>query len=189
MKFNIPAYSQYLDIKNKEWQDKSCGIVALKSILDFWSDKTKKKYPDGDKLIEIGLGLNAYISGIGWRHKELIEIAKSFGLDGENFDWVKNSSEEAFQKMLPYLEKYPLAVSVHPLFETQNQGGHLVVLTGFEPAISSVTGTRFKPAKLRLHEFTLLQNSFYDNSDVPTLRRESEPRPCVGAILAWDELR
>ena len=41
--------------------------------------------------------------------------------------------------------------------------------TGFEPAISAVTGQRFKPTKLRLHEFTLLQNSLYDNFDIPTL--------------------
>ncbi len=132
MKFNVPPYSQYLDIKNQEWQHRGCGIIALKSILDFWSDKNKKTYPDGDKLVEIGLGLNAYIPGVGWRHKELVEIAKSFGLDGKNFDWFQKPPKEAFQEMIPHLEKYPLAVSVHPLFETQNQGGHLVVLTGFE---------------------------------------------------------
>ncbi|MFH0803582.1 MAG: C39 family peptidase [Candidatus Tagabacteria bacterium] len=132
MKFNVPSYSQYLDIKNKEWQDRACGIIALKSILDFWSDENKKIYPDGDKLVEIGLELNAYIPDIGWRHKELVDIAKSLDLDGKNFDWFKKTPEEAFQKMFPYLEKYPLAASVHPLFETQNQGGHLVVLTGFE---------------------------------------------------------
>lgn len=132
MKFNVPPYSQYLDIKNKEWQHRSCGIIALKSILDFWSDKNKKIYPDGDKLVEIGLGLNAYIPNVGWRHKELVEIAKIFGLDGQNFDWTKVPSEEAFKKMIPYLDKYPITASVHPLFETQNQGGHLVILTGLE---------------------------------------------------------
>ncbi len=132
MKFNVPPYSQYLDIKNQEWQHRACGIIALKSILDFWSDETKERYSDADKFIEMGLELNAYIPGTGWRHKELVEIAKSFDLDGENFDWFKKTPEEAFQKMIFYLEKYPLAASIHPLFETQNQGGHLVVLTGFE---------------------------------------------------------
>ncbi len=100
--------------------------------MNFWSDKNKKTYPDGDKLVEIGLKLNTYIPDVGWRHKELVEIAKSFELDGKNFDWFKKSPEEAFQEMIFYLDRHPLAASIHPMFETQNQGGHLIVLIGFE---------------------------------------------------------
>ena len=36
MKLAVPYYSQIKDTENPDWKDKSCGIAALKMVLDFY---------------------------------------------------------------------------------------------------------------------------------------------------------
>lgn len=129
--FRAPCYSQYLDVKNSEWKRKSCGIVALKMILDYWAREENKKIPDIDELVKIGLNMGAYINGIGWKHKALVQIAKQYGFKGRNFDWRADSAETALAKMTGYLKLYPIMASVYKNFDLR-EGGHLITLIGME---------------------------------------------------------
>ena len=124
--FKIPAYSQFLDVEDKKWKSRACGIVALKIVLEYWGVKEK-----ADDLIKLGLKQDAYIPGIGWKHGGLVSIAKEFGLRGENLDWFKDLPEEAFEKLLSKLEKYPVLASIYKNFKLGGSG-HLIVLTGYE---------------------------------------------------------
>ena len=123
MQFKVP---QFLDIEDKKWKSRSCGIVSLKSILEYWGVKENIK-----DLIDLGLKKGAYISGIGWKHKGLALIAKDYGLVGKNYDWFKNKPETAFKKLLPKLKKYPVIISIYKNLKP-GKSGHLVVLTGHE---------------------------------------------------------
>jgi ABC-type bacteriocin/lantibiotic exporter with double-glycine peptidase domain len=126
-KHKVPTYSQFLDTKNSSWKNRSCGITALKSILEYELGKS----PSIDDLIKIGLENNAYIKGIGWKHKELAEIANNFGLKGKNLEWRNLKPKEAFKKILKFFPKNPIMASVFKNFNPKNNG-HFIVLTGFE---------------------------------------------------------
>ena len=89
------------------------------------------KSPSINTLIKRGVKNGAYIKNIGWSHKGLVELAKSYDLKGKNYDWFKKTPEEAWQKTIPYFKKYPIIASVYKNFNYKNNG-HLIVITGFK---------------------------------------------------------
>ena len=131
MKFNVPAYSQFLDIDDKEWSGRSWGIVSLKMLLDYWNNESEVAPEDLENLVTEALDLDAYIPGIGWKHKELVDTAKAHGMEGENLDWTDEYQDVAFNKVVPYLEKHPVIASVFKDLKA-GESGHLVVVTGYE---------------------------------------------------------
>lgn len=131
MRFKVPRYSQYLDIKEKEWQEKSCGILCLKTLLDYWGEKEGIAPKNADELVEEGLKIDGYIPGVGWKHRELVWIAKNYGLDGENLEWPDEHYDIAFNRIIPHLEEHPIIASVHKDL-IKEKGGHLIVITGYE---------------------------------------------------------
>jgi uncharacterized protein YvpB len=131
MRAEVPLYSQYIDVENKDWQGKSCGIVALKMLLDYWMDNPNEKPEKFEELIDEGLGYGGYVPGLGWAHKELAIMAKGYGLDGQSFDWSDEHTDIAFNKTVPHLTNHPVMVSIHKDLK-EDGPGHLVVLTGYE---------------------------------------------------------
>jgi len=131
MKFDVPAYSQFLDVDDEKWNGKSCGIVSLKMLLDYW-DNESEVTPEGiNNLITEALASDAYIPGVGWRHKGLVDVARAHGLEGENLDWTSEHQDIAFNKVIPHLAKHPVMASVFKNLKP-GESGHLVVATGYE---------------------------------------------------------
>ena len=130
MLMDIPRYSQYLDVRNKSWRSRSCGIVALKMTLEYWyrAGKMKKAPPSIPALNRRGHAVGAYIRNIGWSHKGLALLASRLGLDGKNYDWAPLTPPAAFKKLLPYLRRGPIIASVYRDPRTKRDG-HLVVVT------------------------------------------------------------
>ena len=131
MNFKTPEYSQFLDIENEEWKNKSCGILSLKMLIDYWSGQNDVDPKDIENLIDEGLTIDAYIPDVGWRHDGLVEIAKNHGLDGESFDWMDEHPDIAFNKIIPHLSEHPVIASIYKDL-VNGDSGHLVVLTGYE---------------------------------------------------------
>jgi len=131
MRYTTPQYSQFLDVKDKEWKGKSCGIVSLKMLMDYWLDNPSAAPEKFEELINEGLGCGGYVPGVGWRHKELADVARSHGLDGENFDWTDEHVDVAFNKVVPHLAVHPVMASIYRDLNG-DEPGHLVVLTGYE---------------------------------------------------------
>ena len=131
MKFDTPGYSQFLDVEDEEWKDRCCGILSLKMLLDYWGGQSNISPEDVESLIGEGLEIGAYIPDIGWKHKELVELAQNHGLDGEDFDWMDEHPDVALNKVIPHLSEHPIIVSIHKDL-IEGNSGHLVVLTGYE---------------------------------------------------------
>ncbi len=129
MVFLVPSYSQYLDVPLPKWRGKSCGIVALKMVLDYWKGKTITDSPTIKTLIRLGVSKNAYIPGIGWRHSGLAHLARHYHLQAKNYDWASEPKRAALKKLLLVLKKQPIIASIYRNTKTK-KGGHLVVLTG-----------------------------------------------------------
>jgi len=95
---------------------------SLKKLSEFLVDFT----------ISDGVKNKAYIENIGWSHQGLIDTAsKYFGLIGNRFDFAKENSETAFERMIEELKNNPVIASIYKNLNPQN-GGHLVVVFGID---------------------------------------------------------
>lgn len=131
MSFPVPSYSQYLDVPEEKWRGRSCGVIALKMLLDYSKNKTLTDSPTVQTIIRLGLSQKAYIPGIGWKHKGLVRIAHHFHFRAKNFDWANQSKKIALDKLFRLLDKQPIIASIYQDVKTK-KGGHLVVLTGVD---------------------------------------------------------
>ncbi len=136
----VPAYSQRIHIKDRKWQNRSCGIVSLAMVLNSLGGNTTL-----GKLLNIGQNLkftykdksySAYSKKGGWNHWGLVRLAEKQGFEGVVYDWnvdndvcKKISKAEAFKKTIQHLRRFPLLASVHNSFD-KARGGHLIVLIG-----------------------------------------------------------
>lgn len=132
MRHLIPFYSQHLDVSPKKWKNRSCGIVALKMVMDFWGMQRTRYRPIGfTDLIKKGVKNNAYIPKIGWRHKGLVRIAKQYGFSANNHDDAALSDGIAFRHLREHLFYGPVIASIHRNLNPKSHG-HLVVISKIE---------------------------------------------------------
>ena len=128
-RYGVPEYSQYLDIRSKKWNWRSCGVVSLFMILSYWDPTIKRS--DLPRLITYGVSQGAYREGVGWVHQGLLDLAIGLGFTGKRFDFFKQSDTAAFKSFLAQLKKGPVIISIYKGFNSNNGGGHLIVATGY----------------------------------------------------------
>ena len=125
MKLDIPYYSQYRDVEDKNWQKKACGLMCLKMVLDFYGAET----PTSDDFLKMALEKKAFGEN-GWIHDELLEIAFDFGVEADRKEF--ENKEIGVEFALNFLgQEQPIIVSVAKKFKYPGKF-HQVVLTGFE---------------------------------------------------------
>lgn len=123
---NIPFYSQFQDIQYPSWQKKGCGVASLAMVIDYYR-------PDAvsvDTLLSIATSSGAYNQNFGWIHKDLVQLARRFGLEGSNYDLGKSDRNTAFARLKDFLKKGPVITSVHYRFDPKSTIPHLVVVDG-----------------------------------------------------------
>jgi hypothetical protein len=162
MSREIPRYSQYLDVRDERWRSRSCGIVALKMVLDYWHSVHPLRIPPPTlaALLRRAYAAGAYVRNVGWSHRGLAAGARSLGLAGRNFDWAALPPRAAFKKLLPLVHRGPVIASVY-LDSRTREGGHLVVMTDvtrthvrvLDPAAKSRTRIR---SSITIPRFLLL---------------------------------
>lgn len=127
--WRVPRYSQFLDVKSNVWRRRSCGIVAMKMVLDYWRGTART--PSLATLIREGAASHAYLRNAGWRHAGLSALARRHGLAGRRLDWRKLTAVQAFEKLRREAKRAPTITSIHRNLDPK-RGGHLVVVTGIE---------------------------------------------------------
>lgn len=136
MKIQIPYYSQYMDVINKEWQPRACGIACLKMLLEARGVET----PTLDEMIKDGVALGAY-SENGWLHDGLIALGAKYGAELYRKEFRKKDADmvtsdklntEGINVILNELEMgRPVIVSAIKNFEIRNKF-HMVLVVGAE---------------------------------------------------------
>src|SRR3989344_3137686 len=130
----VPFYSQHMVVKDPLWRLLSCGIVALKSVLDYLKVET----PDPDELIRIGLSYNAH-SDSGWAHEGLVSVASLFGITMKRKEFRSQDSVEAEKLLKKGVDELVLSIekgkpvlisAIKKWVETKKF--HMMVLVGFE---------------------------------------------------------
>lgn len=146
MQLAVPFISQYDAQIEPDWQDRACGVVALKMVMDFHS---AADIPAVQDLITEGQLIGAYAKGVGWIHDGLAALARNHGFDAYRQEW-RSVFVDIISKVMresPYQERLlangirklvdtlsagsPVIVSIRSQFR-EDGGSHLAVLTGFE---------------------------------------------------------
>ncbi len=156
MLLSVPYYSQYLDVGDKNWRPRACGVVCLKMLLGAQFVKT----PSIDEMIRQGESIGAY-GPSGWTHEGLIALARKYYTKLSRAEWRQASwsrqtdvrdmipqnqkpteelNEEGIEFLISELRTgHPLIVSAIKNFDETNKF-HMVVLTGFEEVDGKVVG-------------------------------------------------
>jgi ABC-type bacteriocin/lantibiotic exporter with double-glycine peptidase domain len=123
---SVPPYSQHLHIHDPYWKDKSCGVVSLAMLIGYF-----QKEATPDEVLKLAIEKNAYLPGIGWKHRELADLAEKYNLLGNCYDWSNIDENTAIKNAENHIEKHPIMASVFSDFQPLN-GGHLIVVTKIE---------------------------------------------------------
>lgn len=143
MILKVPYYSQFKETKSSAWQDKSCGIAALKMVLDFHQPTNLSI----DELFQKGLEIGGYLENVGWYHHSLAILAKNLGFEAITRSW--NVTKESIEKLkqrgfddkdLEIMKEEQLEEGLYTLKQELSSNhpviisfpGHLVVLVGFD---------------------------------------------------------
>ncbi len=133
MKLDVPYYSQFLDVEDRYWMPRACGIVALKMVLDFH----RKDIPPIMELIEICSKAGGYGKS-GWFHDALVSLAKSFGL--ESYRKEKMDADGGTEEIVSSIRNgKPVLISAVKYILGQTKF-HMVAVTGFEEKDGVLTG-------------------------------------------------
>jgi uncharacterized protein YvpB len=126
---DVPHWVQYYDIQDDFWQGRSCGIVSLAMILDYYH----KKFELHD-LIERGVVVDNYNPAIGWKHQTIVDLAQEYGLLAHRTedDTVENLIESIYKDE-------PVIISIHRNWDP-TEGGHLAVLNGYFESEGKIEG-------------------------------------------------
>ena len=106
-----------------EWEDNCCGLACIQTILD----AEGLPVPTLDALLAKGIESGAYDAAKGWILRGLLELGRSYGLDGEVFP----QASIGFLESLPAVQITPIvSVSCNFPITPSAKGGHLVVFRG-----------------------------------------------------------
>lgn len=179
MILKVPYYSQVRETKNPDWEDKSCGIAALKMVLDFY----KPTQFSIDELFQKGLNLGGYKANVGWYHHCLALLAKSLGYKAVTRSWnipkesLEHLTERGFSKDdIEIVENQQIEEGIfslkneldrgHPVIVSVTKGfgkhgeGHLVTLIGYDEEVFTLNDPyeAIRPGK----EFKISFDDFKD---------------------------
>ncbi len=171
---NIPYYSEFEEIDGskehiKVFKRRSCGIVSVKMILDYLSDKYNKKRIPLNLLIKSSLKNRAYRLQLGqrkdygWIHSRLVQTIQEFGFKSFRHSYLIRPSdiqnivnenhnaksiilykEQVISESLYTIKKsidleIPIIISINKNLGKKNNP-HLVVLTGYKFENNNIVG-------------------------------------------------
>jgi uncharacterized protein YvpB len=122
---SVPFYSQFADITAPFWKGKSCGVVSLAMLLEFYTRATTTP----DSILVQAIAKNGFIPNIGWTYKSLIDVSRAYGMTGSSYDLGGQTRAHAFVAFKEALESGPVIASVHYQFDPTSTIPHLVLIT------------------------------------------------------------
>ncbi|MDD2935033.1 MAG: C39 family peptidase [Candidatus Pacebacteria bacterium] len=150
-KLDIPYYSQYTDVKDEYWKPRACGVLCLKSVLDFLeTTKNERSLESGslsaDEFIKLAVDKSAYGKN-GWIHQGLVDVAKDFGVVLKRKEFRSENKKEQKRLLIEGIKEIKnslkndklVLVSVVKRFSEADKF-HMIVLTGFKTSFGVLKG-------------------------------------------------
>jgi hypothetical protein len=72
-KLDVPHYSQYRDVKDKDWKPRSCAIVCIKMIIEYLGFEIIGV----DDLIKEGVEIGGLNENKDWTHEKLVQLFRN----------------------------------------------------------------------------------------------------------------
>lgn len=130
----VPYFSQRIDVSDPHWQERACGILCLKMVLDFLGAKTLSP----NEFIQQGVAAGAY-GEWGWTHAGLVSIASSYGVAMNRKEFRSQDSREAEKFLKEGIDEIVLSIEKEkPVLISaikkwvEIKKFHMMVLVGFE---------------------------------------------------------
>lgn len=165
---DVPYYRQ-IDLQhglNSYWQNRSCGILCVKMIVDYYRAQAGKAATDLAELFEKALAAGGTADNGDWLHSTLAKTAQSYGFlawrrswipaerdreffrsEGASEDsiaaWVEQVKAEAVPTLIKSVEAgEPVIISAAKNFNEIDRN-HDVVLTGVKGSGDKIEGFYF----------------------------------------------
>lgn len=164
----VPYYQQnQIDSAlNSYWQNRSCGLLALKMVIDYYRQRVGKSPTDLADIFQKAMANGGVNEAGDWQHAALVKTAqqygyiawrrswqparrdiewfKSEGLKAESLErWQDQANAEALPSLVDSLERFcPVLVSVAKNFDEINRP-HFVVLIGVRQSSGKLAGFYF----------------------------------------------
>jgi hypothetical protein len=158
---DVPYYSQFTEIETAGlediWQRRSCSILCLKMVMDYWGNRRGLEVPDLATLLEVAQEQDAYDKRVGgWKQDGIVRTAEHFGFTAWRRKWKFSKSEQELFRSWGWSDQgikaaagqtgregimtltnaivadVPVMVSVPKQFNPAVNKLHLVVLTGIK---------------------------------------------------------
>lgn len=154
---DVPYYRQ-IDIQSPlstYWQERSCGILALKMVIDYYRQKLSQQPVDLQELFDKAVANGGVDANKNWIHAALVSTAKDYGLMAWRRNWNLSAAgrqqfttegqspatlerinfqqrRESLPTLVEQVENgHPVIISVAKNFDEVDKP-HLVVLTGIK---------------------------------------------------------
>ncbi len=132
MKLNVPYYSQFLDVEDKERMPKACAIACIKMVME-----VHREVLSIDDLFVQCESKGGY-GPSGWYHDALISLAKEYGFSAERKEGMDmNAGVATLKESLDGGNPVIVSVIKYTLGQTKF---HIVTITGYEENNGEVTG-------------------------------------------------
>lgn len=140
----VPYISQYSDVFEKDWQNRSCGIACVAMLLGYYNLEDINPM----RLINEGVAIGGHCNK-GWFHESLVRLLRNHGVNAyaqefrsvdvspENKTFEINSLEtkmieSGINKIISEIDLgHPVIISVGPGFNT-NKENHLILIIGYD---------------------------------------------------------
>ncbi|MEX0932003.1 MAG: C39 family peptidase [Candidatus Saccharimonadales bacterium] len=155
IRLKVPFYSQFEKDNglDRRWQERSCGILALRMIFDYYRTVQGAPLVNLQQLLSDALELGGVDKHHNWYHATLVRTARHYGFlawrrswipSQRDVDWFKKEGaselsikawhqqlkeEAVYALSLEIVEGHPVVVSASPYFG-EEQKAHLMVLSG-----------------------------------------------------------
>jgi hypothetical protein len=144
MKLNVPYYCQRTDVKDLEWQPRSCLVVSAKMMAEFLGSEVLSS----DEWIKEGVSIGAW-DGNYWKHDGVVRLLRNHGILAYSQEFktsyidiinkeVKEGKdsdlflEKGIEKIVRSLDsEVPVIISIYKYF-TEKDRHHAIVITGYE---------------------------------------------------------
>lgn len=153
---DVPFYSQLDDVHKlgDYWKTRSCGILALKMVVDYWRLKQGLNPIPAEDLLAEGNVMGGR-NDQGWLHSTIVMVAREYGFIAWRRGWMLSSDgmqrfsaegarertlaiidnqqrREAFPTLVASIEHgFPVIISVARNF-AEVEKPHMIVLTGIK---------------------------------------------------------
>lgn len=154
---DVPYYRQ-IDTESPlstYWQERSCGILALKMVIDYYRSQQNQSPLDLKELFDSALANGGVDQNKNWIHAALVKTASQYGLMAWRRNWNlsaagqqhftaegqsaetlacinRQQQREALPTLVDQIESgHPVIISVAKNFDEVDKP-HLVVLTGIK---------------------------------------------------------